>query len=42
MGESVRVDKLVDGREDVLVARHIGERHGAVLFDPVTNWLDIG
>ena len=41
MGESVRVDEFVDGCEDVLVARHIGERDGAVLFDPVANWLDI-
>lgn len=41
MGESVRVDKLVDGCENVLLARYIGERYGAVLFDPVTGWLDI-
>lgn len=36
MGESVRVDEFVDGCEDVLVARHIGEGDGAVLFDPGT------
>ena len=35
MGESVRIDEFVDGCEDVLVTRHIGERNGAVLFDPV-------
>lgn len=40
MGEPVRVDEFVDGCEDVLVTRHIGERNGAVLFDPVTSRLD--
>lgn len=34
MGEPVRVDELVDGREDVLVAGDVGERCGAVFLDP--------
>lgn len=34
MGEAVGVDKLVDGGQDVVMARDIFEGVWAVLFDP--------
>lgn len=35
MWKAVRVDELVDGSEDVLVARDVVEGDWAILFDPV-------
>lgn len=41
MGKAVRIDEFVDGREDVLVARDIGEGRRAVLLDPGKGYASV-